>query len=98
MNRKENKLTLLEQIQDQVRQMSPEKQSEVLDFITFLLQKQKAAEMHPKPRSLRDHPAFGSWRGRNIDALKYQQQLRSEWEERASCFLESKPRWRALKG
>ncbi|MGH7885012.1 MAG: ribbon-helix-helix protein, CopG family [Thermodesulfobacteriota bacterium] len=25
--------------------------------------------------------AFGIWKGRNIDALKYQENLRSEWEE-----------------
>ena len=76
-------MTLLEQIQYQLRQLPPEKQGEVLDFVTFLQQKQKSTELRPKPLTLRDHPAFGSWRGRNIDALKYQEKLRSEWDERA---------------
>lgn len=30
-------------------------------------------------RTLREHPAFGLWRHRNISALEYQEQLRSEW-------------------
>jgi hypothetical protein len=73
-------MTLMEQIQDRVRQLPPEKQSEVLDFIT-LLQQQLAASSQPAPqRSLRRHPAFGSWRGRKIDALQYEQALRAEWD------------------
>jgi hypothetical protein len=72
-------MTLLEQIKEQVSALPPEKQAEVLDFIAFL--QQRAADSTPitKRRSLRDHAAFGSWKKRNIDALKYQQDLRAEW-------------------
>ncbi len=73
-------MTLLEQIQSQLRQLPPEKQSEVLDFVTFL---QHRLALSPRPalgRSLRKHTAFGSWRGRNINALEYQQKLRAEWD------------------
>jgi hypothetical protein len=74
-------MTLLEQIVDQVNQLPPEKQHEVLDFVTFL--RQQLDEPQPaKRRPLRQHPAFGSWRDRKIDALKYQQGLRSEWDMR----------------
>lgn len=70
-------MTLLEHIQKELQLLPPEKQSEALDFILFL-QKQNVA----KPRikiSIRQHPAYGSWRGRNIDAIKYQQNIRAEW-------------------
>ncbi len=76
-------MTLLEQIENQLRQLPPEKQSEVLDFVSFLQQRLRAAPQSAKQRSLRKHPAFGSWRGRKVDALKYQQNLRSEGNERA---------------
>ena len=76
-------MTLLEEIQNQLRQLPPEKQSEVLDFVSFLQQRLTAAPPSAKQRSLRQHPAFGSWRGRNVDALNYQHNLRSEWDERA---------------
>jgi hypothetical protein len=72
----------MEQIQNQLRQLPPDKQSEVLDFVSFLQQQLTAAPQRVKQRSLRKHPAFGSWHGRGIDALKYQQNLRSEWSER----------------
>jgi hypothetical protein len=74
----------MEQIQKALAQLPPEKQNEVLDFVTFL-RKQPAASQSKKRRSLRSlskHPAFGSWRTRKIDALKYEQQLRSEWDSR----------------
>jgi hypothetical protein len=62
--------------------LPPEKQSEVLDFIAFL--HQQAGLSHPaKRRSLKQHPAFGSWKDRNIDAVNYQQTLRAEWDVRA---------------
>jgi superfamily II DNA/RNA helicase/HKD family nuclease len=32
-------------------------------------------------RSLMDHEAFGRWEDRNIDAVKYQQEIRNEWVE-----------------
>ncbi len=76
-------MTLMEQIQNQLRQLPPEKQSEVLDFVSFSQQRLTVAPQSAKPRSLRQDPAFGSWRGRKVDALKYQQNLRSEWDERA---------------
>ena len=72
-------MTLLEQIEQQLKQLPPEKQSEVLDFAAFLRQRLTAG---PKPRSLRQHPAFGAWRGRNIDALEFQENLRAEWDAR----------------
>ncbi|MBC7225678.1 MAG: DUF2281 domain-containing protein [Thermoflexales bacterium] len=71
-------MSLLEQIQKEVVHLPPEKQSEVLDFILFL-RRQLSARV-PSRRSLKDHPAFGSWKGRGIDALEFQEQLRSEWE------------------
>lgn len=72
-------MTILEQIQQQLEHLPPEKQSEVLDFAAFL--RQRLADTPPgRARSLRHHPAFGSWRERNIDALSYQQSLRAEWD------------------
>ena len=72
-------MTLAEQIQQQLSMLSPEKQSEVLDFIAFL--QQRVSQTHPAPqRSLKQHPAFGAWKSRNIDAVKYQQELRAEWD------------------
>ena len=76
-------MTLLEQIQNGLRQLPPEKQSEVLDFVSFLQQRLTVAPPGTQQRSLRQHPAFGSWRGRNVDALNYQHILRSEWDGRA---------------
>jgi len=74
-------MTLLEQIQQQVNQLPPEKQNEVLDFVAFL--RQRMAQPQPaQPRSLRKHPAFGAWRGRQIDALQYQETMRAEWDTR----------------
>jgi len=74
-------MTLIEQLEQQFKQLPPEKQSEVLDFVAFL--RQRLAFTSPtQPRSLRQHPAFGSWRNRHIDALQYQQNLRAEWDSR----------------
>ncbi len=75
-------MTLLEQLEQQLKQLPPEKQNEVLDFVAFLRQR-LTSDQPARPRSLRQHPAFGSWRGRNIDALEYQHNLRSEWDARA---------------
>lgn len=72
-------MTLLEQLEQQFKQLPPEKQSEVLDFIEFLRQR-LTFNSPAQPRSLRQHPAFGSWRGRGIDALQYQENLRVEWD------------------
>lgn len=72
-------MTLLEQIEKQLRLLPPEKQEEVMDFIAFLQQK---AGILPsaKRASLKEHPAFGSWKLRKIDAVKYQKNLRAEWD------------------
>ena len=37
-------MTLVEQIQNQLRQLPPDKQSEVLDFITFLQERIRASQ------------------------------------------------------
>jgi len=72
-------MTLAEQIQTQVKALPLDKQSEVLDFISFL--QQRVISSQPvKRRSLKKHPAFGSWKNRKIDAVKYQQDLRAEWD------------------
>jgi hypothetical protein len=71
-------MTLLEQIEKQLTALPPEKQSEVLDFIAFLQQRVNASQP-VKRRSLNKHAAFGSWKNRKIDAVKYQQNLRAEW-------------------
>ena len=72
-------MTLPEMIQQQVDQLPLEKQTEVLDFVAFL-QQQSAQSKPAQARTLRQHPAFGAWRGREIDALEYQQALRAEWD------------------
>jgi hypothetical protein len=76
-------MQLLEQIQHRLQQLPPEKQNEVLDFITFL-QQRLSSTVHTPPTapSLSEHPAYGSWKKRGIDALAYQQALRAEWDER----------------
>jgi hypothetical protein len=75
-------MTLLEQIQRRLSDLPPEKQSEVLDFVTFLQQRPEAVRS-TRQRTLRRHPAFGSWRDRKIDALDYQQSQRAEWDRHA---------------
>ena len=72
----------IEQIQDQLQKLSLEKQGEVLAYVTFLQQQQTAAQAHAARSPLHQHPAFGSWGARKVDALHYQQTLRSEWDER----------------
>lgn len=75
-------MTQLEKIQQQLSQLPLEKQSEVLDFVSFLRQQQMTGQRRPEGRSLRQHPAFGSWRGRQLDAVDYQRSVRSEWDGR----------------
>jgi len=72
-------MTLLEQIEKQLSVLPPEKQSEVLDFIAFLQQRANALQPVIKNRSLKKHAAFGSWKDRKIDAIRFQQNLRAEW-------------------
>jgi hypothetical protein len=73
-------MTLAEQIQKQLSALPPEKQNEVLDFITFL-QQRAVMDQPAKPKSLKKHPAFGSWKHRKIDAIQFQQNLRAEWDK-----------------
>ena len=73
-------MTLLEQIEKQIRDLPPEKQAEVLDFITFL-QQRTGVSSSLRSRSLKKHAAFGSWTHRKIDAVQYQRDLRAEWED-----------------
>lgn len=72
-------MTLLEQIEKQLSALPAEKQNEVLDFIAFLQQRANASQPI-KRRSLKKHNAFGSWKNRKIDAIKYQKNLRAEWD------------------
>lgn len=72
-------MTLVEQIQQQLSTLPPEKQSEVLDFIAFLQQRVGQTNLPPH-LSLKQHRAYGAWKSRNIDAIKYQQELRAEWD------------------
>lgn len=39
------------------------------------------AESSLHKSTLREHPAFGSWKARQVDAVTYQQTLREEWPE-----------------
>ncbi len=73
----------VEQIQEQVLLLPPDKQREVLDFVQFLQRQAAGAQPPAGKHSLRQHPAFGSWRGRQIDPLEYQDKLRAEWDGRA---------------
>lgn len=72
-------MNLIEQIQKELLRLPLEKQGEVLDFILFL--QERNAIRKNKKNPLHKHPAYGSWRGRNIDALKYQHYLRSQWDK-----------------
>lgn len=71
-------MTLLEQIERQLRVLPPEKQNEALDFIVFLVQ-QAGVSQPAKQRSLKKHAVFGSWKHRKINAVEYQQRLRADW-------------------
>ncbi len=71
-------MTLLEQIKKELSALSPEKQSEALDFIVFLARRVGPFEPTPR-RRLKNHAAFGSWQNRRIDAVQYQRNLRAEW-------------------
>jgi hypothetical protein len=73
-------MSLVQQIRDRVLQLPPEKQSEVLEFVLRLQRQLEASSTTAKQDSLREHPAFGSWRERKIDSLQFEQSLRSEWD------------------
>jgi hypothetical protein len=72
-------MTLVEQIHKELRRLPPEKQREVLDFVNFLQHRLEQDKSSAKRPQMSHHPAFGSWRKRKIDALQYQEALRSEW-------------------
>jgi hypothetical protein len=72
-------MTLTEQIQKQLSVLPPEKQSEVLDFITFL-QQRSSPSSPSRQRPLKKHAAFGSWKNRAVDAVEFQRSLRAEWD------------------
>ena len=71
-------MTLPEQIREQLEQLPPEAQAQVLEFVRSL--RLRMAEERVTRRPLCEHPAFGSWLGRGIDALRYQDTLRAEWD------------------
>ncbi|MCW5875635.1 MAG: hypothetical protein KIS85_02015 [Anaerolineales bacterium] len=73
-------MTLFDEIQEQVRKLPRDKQKQVLAFAKTLGQIQPKM---PAKGSLKQHPVFGSWAGRNIDALEYQKALRTEWDHRS---------------
>jgi hypothetical protein len=73
-------MTLLEEITKQSSALPPEQQTEVLNFIATLQQQRVDVPQCTKPDSLRGHSAFGSWKKRKVDAVKYQQDLRDEWD------------------
>ena len=78
-------MTVIETIRRHLTTLPPEQQAETLDFVLFLKQRQghKASRIETgSARALRSHPALGSWRSRGIDALAYEQALRSEWDDR----------------
>lgn len=72
-------MTLLDEIAKQLSALPPEKQSQVLDFIASLHER---VDLPPRVKSgsLRGHAAFGAWKDRKVDAVKYQQDLRDEWD------------------
>ena len=74
-------MTLINEIQTQAKNLPHKMQNEVLDFINFL-QWRSLTEKPAVKQSLSEHPAFGSWHGREINALKYQEILRAEWDGR----------------
>jgi len=37
----------------------------------------------PRKLDFRNHPAFGAWRDRDVDAVEYQRKLRAEWDDRS---------------
>jgi len=37
----------------------------------------------PRRLDFRNHPAFGSWKEREVDSVEYQQKLRAEWNDRS---------------
>lgn len=86
----------VEQVFQAAQQLSPTEQLELIQIISQALRRTVAtSEMGADriaqasgPRSLRQHPAFGVWRDRHIDALECEQALRAEWDIQ-QCSLSS---------
>ena len=80
-------MTIAENIQQHISLLPPEKQAEVFDFVLFLEQRQAGEGNVPTDvsarLSLREHPAFGTWKGRGVEGVEYTRLLRSEWDESA---------------
>jgi len=72
-------MTLFDEITRQLSALPPEQQTEVLNFIASLQQQRVDVPQRTKPDSLKAHGAFGLWKKRKIDAVKYQQDLCNEW-------------------
>lgn len=77
----------VERVFQAAQQLSPTEQLELIQAISQALRRTVAkSEMETNltaqesGRSLRQHPAFGVWRDRQIDALEYEQALRAEWD------------------
>ncbi len=73
-------MTLVEQIQKRLLQLTPEKQREVLDFVSFLQIHGETLHQKTRNHDLQKHPAFGSWKKRSLDSLSYEESLRAEWD------------------
>jgi hypothetical protein len=73
-------MALLDEITKRLSALPLEKQAEVLNFIASLQQQHVGVPQRMKPDSLKGHGAFGSWKNRKVNAVKYQQDLRDEWE------------------
>jgi hypothetical protein len=78
----------VERVFQAAQQLSPAEQLELIQVISQALRRTVAkSEMETNRtaqedglRTLRQHPAFGAWRERQIDALEYEQALRAEWD------------------
>lgn len=75
-------MTLVDQIQERLNQLPPEKQREVLDFDSFLKIYEDSSQKKNLNRDLQKHPAFDSWKKRSLDSLSYEEPLRAEWDNR----------------
>lgn len=72
-------MTLVEQIEEQLLRLPEAQQHAVLEYVTALRSHGEPLDASVRETSLGTHPAFGSWAKRNVDALVFEQQLRSEW-------------------
>ena len=78
----------VERVFQAAQQLSPTEQLELIQVISQALRRTVAKSEIDASRtapqvqagSLRQHPAFGAWRDRQINALDYEQSLREEWE------------------